>query len=79
MIKYYVSADHVSSRFTFRNELVTVKESPGRPGYWYANGKLGCSKDYSSADRAARAMFEDNACTNIRVTNAADMPADAND
>lgn len=64
---YLVSADHVSPRFTFVNEAVEVSPSPGLPGRWYAWGKLGCSKDYTSPERAAAAMFHDNACTNVRV------------
>lgn len=79
MIKYAVIAKHVSPRFTFANEIVAVKQSPGRPGYWYATGTLGCSKDYPSADRAARAMFEDNCCTVIQIILLADMDINAND
>lgn len=67
MKNFKVTASHVSPRFCFTDEIVRVKPSPGRDGFWYATGELGCSKDYSSPERAARSMFEDNACTNIRV------------
>lgn len=68
-LTYKVSASHVSPRFTFTDHAVTVKEAPGHPGFWHATAvNLGCSKDYSTAEAAARSLFEDNACTNIRIT-----------
>lgn len=68
MKRYSVTAKHVSPRYTFVGEIVEAKEAPGHDGYWYAKGSLGCSKDYSSPERAVRSLFEDNACTAITVT-----------
>jgi hypothetical protein len=66
---YLVSADHRSPRWQFKDKPVSVKPSPGRDGFWYATSDgLGCSKDYDSQERAARSLFIDNACTNIRVS-----------
>lgn len=70
-LKYTVSADHVSPRFTFVRHPAVAKEAPGRPGFWYATAdNLGCSKDYATADAAVRSLFQANACTNIRLYDA---------
>ena len=70
-LRYTVSADHVSPRFTFVRHEAIATPSPGREGFWFATSDgLGCSKDYRSADSAVRSLFEANACTNIRLYDA---------
>lgn len=63
---YLVSADHVVPKYAFQDTQVRVVED-GEHGF-YATHALGCSKHYATAEQAAKAMFYDNACTNVRAT-----------
>jgi hypothetical protein len=65
-ITVYVTADHVSPNYCFRNHPVRVRQN--HDGTWFADAaKLGCSKDYGVWDDAVFALFRDHACRNIRI------------
>lgn len=67
-VVFKVSANHVSPNWRFEDHVVTAKPSPGLPGKWYATAdRLGCSRDYATAEDAVRSLFYANACTSVRV------------
>lgn len=66
VITFLVSADHVHSDYRFQNKEVKVRQDVD--GYFATSDGLGCSKTYRTAEAAARSLFADNACTNIRLT-----------
>jgi hypothetical protein len=66
MIKYLVSADHVAPEYTFKDYEVKVHHT-GDNKYFATAPKLGCGKDFSTPEEAAKYLFLINACTNIRL------------
>jgi hypothetical protein len=65
-ITLIVSCKHVSPKYALDRATVTAKPAPGHAGYWYVSiPQFGCSKDYSSPERAVAGMLSDHACTDI--------------
>jgi hypothetical protein len=68
MQKYLVTAAHVSPNWCFKDHPATAKQSPGLPGKWFATSdRLGCSRDYDTAEMAVRSLFYANACHSVRL------------
>ena len=70
---YLVTADHVSPAFActnrrFRVSVAYAQNSVGGARFSASARRYGCSKDYSTPERAIRGMLEEHACTNVRIT-----------
>jgi hypothetical protein len=62
-----VSAKHVSPEFCFDLHVTHVVQRE-EDGKWYAVAKkLGCSRDYLTADEAVTALYEAHCCTSINI------------
>jgi hypothetical protein len=62
---FLVSADHAHADYRFVSHVVRARQSTD--GTWFATASgLGCSKDYATAEEAVKALFEAQACFNIR-------------
>ena len=67
---YLVSADHVVERHACRDAVFKVSEykhADGHVSYYASAAQYGCSKTYSSPERAIQGMLAEHACTNIRI------------
>jgi hypothetical protein len=68
-IKFTVTAAHYSPRWCFKDHPAVAKESPGRPGWWFATSdRLGCSRDAQTPEKAVESLFYANACHGVRLT-----------
>jgi hypothetical protein len=66
--KLFVDADHTHPDYQFR---ATEVKTFGRSDGWFAtHPQLGCGKTYPTQFEAVRHLFEDHACTNVRLADA---------
>jgi hypothetical protein len=75
-----VNADHVAPEFARQDAIFKVSPSSAQDGQtlWFASHpKYGCGKDYPTPEQAVRDMLRSHACTNIRITPAAQEAWDA--
>lgn len=64
--KYNVSASHPHPEYAFNNTEVMVAEN--HDGTFFANHpKLGCGKDYKTAEAAIRGLFQSHACNVTKI------------
>lgn len=65
---FRVTASHVSPNWCFADHPAVAQPSPGLPGKWYATSeRLGCSRDYDTAEEAVKSLFHANACSDVNL------------
>lgn len=66
MTNYFVTADHVSPKFACKRRPVRAYRCV-HASYSVQIDGYGCSKEYSSIEKAIYGMLQEHACTNIRI------------
>lgn len=64
---YRVSADHIASEYRRVNEPVLVAHDRSDNTWFATAAKLGCGKSFETPEQAIQSLFQDHACTDIRI------------
>jgi hypothetical protein len=66
-VNYIFSAEHVTERFTFQNEIIRVSEDTFENSFYADHNELGCSRSYDTPEKAIRMMLLQHGCTDIKI------------
>lgn len=66
---YIVTATHPHPEYCFDRTEVKVSQDAFDRSYYATHPKLGCGKNYGTPQQAIRALFNDHACSVVRIDN----------